>query len=401
MTDHTAPGQTAGYLYQCRYALLALLREPLDNPQLHVSIEQLDDAAFEEDKDPVARLQTKHHIGRRANLTDACPDVWKTVGIWAAEVATKPDQLGRVRLLLISTGHAPEGSAAACLRSENRDVERALSQLRHVANTSESKSNANAYAAFNGLVASAQEKLLRSMQVIDGSPNLADLQAHLLHEIRHTGPQSHLSAILARLEGWWWSRVCIALTDAERRRISILELETALEDIREGFRRDALPIDFATADPTPSHLAPYETSPFVKQVRIVDNTDAAVTRAKRNYYRAFEQRSRWLRELLIVNDEITKFEKLLIEEIEPHVTAMNSDVTDVTDESHRADAGRKLLHWVTTAAMFPLRNVNQRYLTLGSYHILADDLRVGWHPDYRKHLELPDSKDPSAEDDAK
>jgi hypothetical protein len=39
--------------------------------------------------------------------------------------------------------------------------------------------------------------------------------------------------------------------------------------------------------------------------------------------------------------------------------------------------------------MYPLRNVSERFLTLGSYHILADDLRVGWHPDYRDHFPQP------------
>jgi hypothetical protein len=62
MTGHTAPGQTAGYVYQCRYALLAALREPDPGPQLAISIEQLDDVAFEEQGDPLARLQTKHHV---------------------------------------------------------------------------------------------------------------------------------------------------------------------------------------------------------------------------------------------------------------------------------------------------------------------------------------------------
>jgi hypothetical protein len=48
MTVHTAPGQTAGYLYQCRYALLFASQHTASSPSLQLSIEHLDDVAFEE-----------------------------------------------------------------------------------------------------------------------------------------------------------------------------------------------------------------------------------------------------------------------------------------------------------------------------------------------------------------
>lgn len=386
MTDHTAAGQTAGYVYQCRYALLAALREPEPSPQLQISIEQLDDVAFEDRGEPHALLQTKHHINARASLTDACPDLWKTLGIWASELASKPELLGRIRLLLISTAAAPDGSAAELLRGKGRDVERALVILRQVAKKSGNRANASAYACFQALVPDAQAALLRAIEVVDGNPQLADLDAPLCHELRRMGQSLQLPKILQRVEGWWWGRVYLALTDKAQSRISILELESALDEVRDGFTRGSLPVDFGSADPTAEHLAAYEATTFVKQVRLVEDFADAVARAKRSYYRAFEQRSRWLRELLIVNDEITRYDKALIEEIEPHVSMMLSELGPTTDVSAKKRAGRNLLHWANTSTPLPLRNVAQRFLTLGSYHILADDLRVGWHPDYREHI---------------
>ncbi len=389
MTDHTAAGQTAGYVYQCRYALLAALREPEPSPQLQISIEQLDDVAFEDRGEPLALLQTKHHINARASLTDASPDLWKTLGIWASNLASNPELLGRIRLLLITTATAPDGSAAQLLRCKGRDVERALVILRQVAKESSSRANAAAYACFGALVPDAQAALFRSIEVIDGNAQLADLDAPLCHELRRMGQTSQLQQILQRVEGWWWGRVYRALTDKARSRISILELESALDEVRDGFARENLPVDFASADPNAEHLVAYEATTIVKQVRLVDDSADAVTRAKRNYYRAFEQRSRWLRELLIVNDEITRYDKALIEEIEPHISMMLSELGTKTDVTAKQRAGRNLLHWANTSTPLPLRNVTQRFLTLGSYHILADDLRVGWHPDYREQI-MPD-----------
>jgi hypothetical protein len=52
----------SGYLYQCRYALLAALRQQTLTPGLQISIECFDDIAFSEDGSPVEMLQAKHSL---------------------------------------------------------------------------------------------------------------------------------------------------------------------------------------------------------------------------------------------------------------------------------------------------------------------------------------------------
>jgi hypothetical protein len=52
------------------------------------------------------------------------------------------------------------------------------------------------------------------------------------------------------------------------------------------------------------------------------------------------------------------------------------------DASALIQAGQDIYHWVTTEARFPFRSVTTRFLNVGSYHMLANDLRVGWHRDY-------------------
>jgi hypothetical protein len=44
---HDAAAAATGYLYQCRYALLAGLQAIPDAPELEISIEKFDDVAFE------------------------------------------------------------------------------------------------------------------------------------------------------------------------------------------------------------------------------------------------------------------------------------------------------------------------------------------------------------------
>ena len=62
---------------------------------------------------------------------------------------------------------------------------------------------------------------------------------------------------------------------------------------------------------------------------------------------------------------------------------MCDDLAEGCEEAVLREAGHKLYAWVETDARFPLRTTVSRFLNVGSYHILADDLRVGWHRDYQ------------------
>ena len=62
---------------------------------------------------------------------------------------------------------------------------------------------------------------------------------------------------------------------------------------------------------------------------------------------------------------------------------MRDSLAKDCQEAAAREVGRKLYGWVETDARFPLRTTVSRFLNVGSYHILADDLRVGWHRDYQ------------------
>jgi hypothetical protein len=79
---HGAGGSLTGYLFQCRFALFAGLQAIADHPQIAVSIEKFDDVGFEEQGEPIQLVQTKHHLKKTGNLSDASVDLWKTLNIW-------------------------------------------------------------------------------------------------------------------------------------------------------------------------------------------------------------------------------------------------------------------------------------------------------------------------------
>lgn len=68
MSNHQAPKQMLGYLYQVRYALALLLEN--DNPDFQINIEKFDDIAFSKDGVPKQLIQLKHHVQRQGSLTE-------------------------------------------------------------------------------------------------------------------------------------------------------------------------------------------------------------------------------------------------------------------------------------------------------------------------------------------
>jgi hypothetical protein len=81
-SEFSATASLSGYLFQCRYALLEVLKRIKQDIKFSVSIEYFDDVVFESGDDIVELLQTKHHQSRIINLTDASPDLWKSIRIW-------------------------------------------------------------------------------------------------------------------------------------------------------------------------------------------------------------------------------------------------------------------------------------------------------------------------------
>jgi hypothetical protein len=85
----------------------------------------------------------------------------------------------------------------------------------------------------------------------------------------------------------------------------------------------------------------------------------------------------------VLDEEREKFELRLVEEWEPRFAAMcDAHEGQEPDEGKLKQDGQSLYQWVETDARFPFRSLTAKFLNVGSYHMLANDLRVGWHKDY-------------------
>lgn len=391
MTEHnrgqySAAPSALGYFYQCRYALLEALRRLPEGERVCIGIETLDDVVFETDGSAVDILQTKHHINAHATLTDASPDLWNTLRIWIegqADGSIPRD----AQLFMVTTALCPEGTAAGYLRAEGRDEKRALERLAATASTSTNVTNASAYQAFTSLHKDERSHLMKTVLVLDRSPSIQQLDDQLRQAVFFAVERRFLDLYLQRLEGWWYRRVLGHLADSAAAPILGEELEAEASRIRAQFKEDNLPVDDDIMREAVD-ASGYMGRPFVEQLNLIRVNRNRVFHAIRNYYRAFEQRSRWMRDYLLYVGELDRYEERLIEEWDLLFQQMRDGLGDDAAEDEINHAAQELYAWVETGAHHPIRSgVTEPAIARGTYQILADNLRVGWHLEFRERLQ--------------
>jgi hypothetical protein len=386
----SAADSALGYLYQVRVALLWALRRLKIDVDFVISLETLDDVTFEtKGGKPDELLQTKHHRNREATLTDASEDLWKSLRVWFEGhlAGTIPPEAA---LHLLTTRTAPADSIAARLRSDDsRDVDGAVKALETTAQSSASRANAPAYAAFLGTSTRDRKKLIDNVVIIDGAPTITALDGDLKTEVFWAVERKYHDAFLERLEGWWLRRCLKQLAStASADRVLAREIETQMSDLREQFKQDSLPIDddLLTFDLDEATKIAHAGSTFVRQLEIITAGKRRIATAVRDYYRAFEQRSRWLRNDLLLIGDLTQYERRLVEEWELVFEGVKDELGDAAAEAAQQKAARDVLRWAEGVSL-PIRpGVTEPFITRGSLHMLADEIRLGWHPQFRDRL---------------
>jgi len=185
------------------------------------------------------------------------------------------------------------------------------------AGKSNSQENAAAYAAYTSLPDEVRISLLRAVMILDGSPNIIDVHDEIVRELYHAAGREQVEHLVERLEGWWFGTVIKALSASIPDSIPILAIDQRVDELREEFKRDALPIDFKTSDPPLAVVAELDGRPFVQQLRRIEIGPTRIEYAIRDYYRASEQRSRWAREDLLLDGELASYEQTLVEAWQP------------------------------------------------------------------------------------
>lgn len=378
-----ASSSAVGYLYQCKYALVASL-ERMDGTPLLVEVETLDDVTFPADSSPLELLQLKHHQGEQPpDLTTTSRDVWSTLRVWASRLVAG-DLTEDARLYLITTAHCAEGSAPAMLRTSGRDVEQATLLLLQYAEGSDANSTKAGRDAFKNLKHSQRLRLLDRVSILDGEEKIDDLDLRLSTCLRFVRP-SKAGYVRESMLEWWYRRCAEHLSGKSIGPISSAEIEMRIESIGDSLAVDNLPVD--VPEPADGDVGDFADRVFAKQLALLPVSSTRVLQAAKEYMQAFTQRSRWLGGELLTVGDLGEYEGRLIGEWRRRFNVMCDELgpSAAADEMQRE--AKALYKWVELDADFPIRpRCTAGFVTRGSFQILSEQLRVGWHPNFEDML---------------
>lgn len=127
---------------------------------------------------------------------------------------------------------------------------------------------------------------------------------------------------------------------------------------------------------------------------MIAHTESTLSHARRDYYRAYEQRSRWVRDALINIDDLETYDEQLTEEWERKYDSTSTGLLylPMVEENDLRKHGRILYDLVMNSSIHIRTKCTTPFVMRGSYHLLADRLAVGWHRDFLQRLTVENTE---------
>ncbi len=293
------------------------------------------------------------------------------------------------KLTMVTTQVAAPGSAAEALRPDGRNVTKALDLLEAAARESTAEISRSARDAFLALTASGRAVFVSRMYVLDQSPTITDLDTEVRRELRHAlPPPRHRDAFMRLLWSWWHGKV-IDMLQGTRSGVNYLEVNAYLDDLKGQFAApDMLPTTVTIAEFDRSTEPEYRDRTFVRQLHWVRVPNRVIQKAILDYYLAYAQSAQWLEDDLVMPDELDRFERALRDEWEREFDLMIASLPENVDDETKRLAGLRLLHDRLNQVRVRVRQrYEEPFLGRGVHHRLADEGRVGWHPDFERRVQ--------------
>lgn len=382
MNRFSAKEPSLGYHYQIRYALYLLLKAK-DKESPFVKLENLDDVEIL-DANKIELHQTKFHNKKAANLTDSSVDIWKTIRVWSELAISEDIDLDNVLLLLVTTS---ETSKKSCLYdlSENKKTEEVvknvIEKLDSVSNSSTNQTLKDAFESYNKLSVTQKEKLVKSIWIEDNALGFEELKNSINNELQLTFLPEHISIAFNDLEGWWYDQ-CIQHLEGKIDYITFDNTRRFISYLNDRYKTDSLPIDMAISNAEIGD-EDFEDMIFVEQLKDIDIGRNVIGQAKRDFFRANEQRSKWLREKLLHPQEEIDYEFRLKDDWRGKFAVLQDDIESIEEENEIKIKCKNFYtsFYVSGHPGITIRpRVTEIFLIKGSCHMLADKKDIIWNP---------------------
>lgn len=380
--QYAAPEQNLGYLYQSHFALYRLFLLPENTA---VVFEKEDDVVFSsEGKFSLGSLK---HKKEGDSLTNLDVDFWKSVNIWLSSYEQDGRVLSKSIYFLFTTAVVSQGTFYYIFANKDEIDLSVVKEIDKILKSSNSQIIGPVRKRFNLLTAEEKIDFLSRIHISDGSPRIEDLKSKIIDKNFRGVNRKFRDDVYERLLGWWDLQVLDLLTGKRTEPIEGAETSDKLFSISREYDIDNLPITHLDEEPPLDLFAQYEKMLFVKQLKEIDILPNSIKIAILDYYRAVEQRSLWARRDLLIDGEIEAYEKRLINEWERVKNLYLCEMDEHASETELKKVGREIFKWAELNADFRIRDkVTEPYVRRGHFHLLANELKVYWHPQFLNRI---------------
>lgn len=380
---HSAAGANAGFSYQFERALYWLAQSPAGAA---IGIETADDVAVLAADGSLVLEQDKHSIRDAAEpFGDRSKDLWNTLMIWIEAVESKQVALETTAFLMVTnkvlTDCIAKQIAAA---AEPVDAEKCVLALKKAAKEPPQTISVLVERVLRPSSALTLQSLILRIELADGAASTSGAELRRTTMSHLQLPEwcgSHVDSIADELLGWlhnsameFWRQKQPAWIQRDH---FVNQLHAMIDRRKRQLSRERaehlIPV-------TPDKIGEEKGRPFVKQIHLVSEDDAVVDTSIREFIRCNIEKSRLSKEGNVTDDDWKAFEGALLsrwDKIRQRVVRIKAGATD-------SDIGFEIFTETTEEHREKLAgsDTEQVYLTSGTYHRLADLLRVGWHPRY-------------------
>ncbi|AJD43922.1 hypothetical protein C9413_26575 [Rhizobium sp. SEMIA 4085] len=368
----SVPGQYLGYGLQpvrlCYY-LMSVAKG------CRISLEQLDDIAIHDPSGGLIFEQSKSAMSGNP-ASDRSAELWKTLANWASLPGSLLDPATAFRFYVTPL---KVGDLVHALH-DARDAAKADALLKKFkTKTFKGKKGVGVEPLISKFLEAGDEVCLKVIRLFELQTEEDPIDA-ITQKLVVTLPEESLDQYCAAAIG-------IAKDDVDslirKKKAPILDAVVFRRKLRAFIRKH----DFSkllvstTGAPAQDQIADLLSSQptFVRQLLAVEASDTLMTNAVSDFLRAMADKVTWADTGSIVNSSLDELDESLIR----HHAMTSDELSDTHGHLDAPQLGRQLYRRCVNLTM-PLEGQSlPTYFVAGEYNCLADDRRVGWHPDHK------------------
>lgn len=378
MSGHDAEAAKAGYDFQDERGLLVLA---LSEEGERVGVETGDDVVWEHSDGSAIQEQLKHSLEPGNPWSDRSVSLWKTLAIWVEQVGYSPTSTELFRFRMVTNRPVPDCLARTIDAAESDNDARACVAALRLAGRDPSVSIAPYVQAVLARTDTFLIALVKRINLVDGSgPTVGDDIRAQIAAALHIPKGVNREHVIDSLYGWYRRVLLQQWRRGEQGWIT-------REALTEQFHSVLAEMIRARVAARPAHQllvsdadrALHRSRCFAFQVEIIECDEEEILESIDNFVRCERELMRLSEAGNLTESDLKAFFDRLIASWRTTKRLMGR-----TDDTKEQRGYRLFYESMRVRERLGNHVYDEPYISAGAFHRLADELEIGWHPEYKE-----------------